>query len=485
MTIAQRLAVNAVALAAGRVVLVVTGVISVGLATRYLGVGAFGALATGTALLGVLGPLTDAGLVTIGAREMAKRPAEIDRLAGAIVAIGLALSLLAIAAGLAAALLVYRDDRLTQQAILLLLISVPAAAPVGAANAYFLSQQRAYLGTFASIAGGVLTLAMLGLAIWLDWGFAGIVLAYVANGLGYGACLLALSLGRVNLRPVIDPDLWRTLLRWALPVGGALFVHTLYMRIDLLMLSLLGSTEDVSFYGLTYRVVEALYALPYVVAITLMPELARLAEHPRRVDELMQKAFVVMQLVATPLLVLFLAFADEVVDVVAGPGFGGAATILRIVIVAVFFSYLSAVFLQVLIALNRQVRLFQLWSAVLAINVALNLALIPPFGAVGAAGALVVSDVLALAAGMVLYRRLGAVPRARGAGRLILAAAAMAAVAFAASRLPWAAPAVLALGGALSSAVYVGALYALRAVPSEVHVGVVRPVLDRLGRRGR
>ena len=108
MTIAERLAVNAMVLTAGRVVLVITGVISVGLATRYLGVSAFGALATGTALLGALGPLTDAGLVTIGAREMAKRPAEIDRLAGAIVAIGLALSLLALGVGMAAAFLLDR-----------------------------------------------------------------------------------------------------------------------------------------------------------------------------------------------------------------------------------------------------------------------------------------------------------------------------------------------------------------------------------------
>lgn len=482
-SIGQRVAVNAAALAAGRVVLIVTGVVSVGLATRYLGVSTFGALATGTALLGVLGPLTDAGLVTVGAREMAKRPGEIDRLAGTIVAISLILSLVAVAIGLGAAFLVYGHNEDTQQAILLLMISVPAAAPVGAANAYFLSQQKSYLATLASVVGSLFTVALLVLAIWLDWGFAGIVLAYVANSLGYGACLVALSLGRVSLRPVIDPEIWRPLVRWALPVGSAFFVHTLYFRIDLLMLSPLGTAQDVGFYGLVFRIVDALYALPYVVAITLMPELARLADHRRRVDELMQKAFVVMALVAAPLLVLFLAFADQVVNAVAGPDFAGAAQILRIVMVAVFFSYLCAVFLQALIALNRQVRLLQLWLLVLAANVVLNLVLIPPFGAVGAASALVVTDALALAVAMALYRTLGSVPRPRGAGRLLLAAAAMAAVGFAASRLPWADPAVLALGGALSCAVYAAALYALRAMPEEVHAGLVMPVVNRLSRR--
>lgn len=484
VSITQRVAVNAVALTAGRIVLAVTGVASVALATRYLGVSSFGALATGTAVITVLGPLTDAGLVTVGAREMARRPDETDALAGTIVAIGLALSLLAMGVGVGAAFLVYGGDSLTREAILLLLIGVPAAAPVGAANAYFLSQQKAYLAVLASAVGGLLTVALLGLGVWLDWGFRGVVLAYVANGVGYGACLVALSIGRVRLRPLLDPKLWRTLVRWALPVGGVIFVHTLYARIDLILLSLLSTSANVGLYGVAYRIVDALYALPYTVAITLMPELARLTAHRWRVDELMQKAFVIMELAAIPLLVLFLVFADQVVRVVAGPGFHEAASVLRIVMVAVFFSYLSAVFFQALIALDRQVRLLQLWGLVLTVNVILNLALIPPLGAEGAGLALIVTDALALAVAMFLYGQHGSVPRPQATTKLVLAATAMGAVGFATSQIPWSAPLVLALGGMLSCAVYVAALYAVRAVPPEVHVTLVMPVVRRL-RRGR
>ena len=58
--------------------------VSVGITTRYLGLQAYGSLTAATAFVVLLAPLLDIGMSTIGARELAKRPAETERLLGLI-----------------------------------------------------------------------------------------------------------------------------------------------------------------------------------------------------------------------------------------------------------------------------------------------------------------------------------------------------------------------------------------------------------------
>lgn len=489
MRLAQKVAVNASALAAGRMAAAAMGIVSVGFSTRYLGLEDYGALATAIAFAAILNTLTDAGIWNIGAREMAKRPEARQEIVAALIAVGLGLSVAAAGVGVATALLIYggSGDELVRRAVLMLLITVPLAAPYGAITAFFIARQQPYMGMAASVSGSIVTLLLVVLATTLDWGFTGVVLAYVVAAVAQVAVMALLAVGKLRLWSFPDLALSRQLFVWALPLGGAMVVHSLYWRIDLIILSLLSSDAEVGLYGLAYRVVDALVVIPGFVTISLLPEFARLAEKRERFRQTMEKALSVMQVGAFAVLVLFAAFAREFTQIVGGDDFTGAEGVLQVLMVGVALTYLTSVFAEAFVAFNRQKRLLVLSLVLLPVNVVLNLALIPAAGALGAALAFALTEALHLALLVMLYRGFATIPRPRQTAKVAVAAACMAAVALL-KLLPFfaglSAPVVLAAGGALSLSIYVAVLYRLGAMPPEIHLNLVVPLWSRL-RPGR
>ena len=168
MSLVRKVAVNAVAAATGRVLLVMTGVVSVGIATRYLGLEAYGALTTATAFVTALAPLNDIGVSAIAARELAKHPEEKDRLIGSVLTLALGMSLVTTAVGVGAVHLLYpgADNETVRNAVMImLLIALPTSALSAPASAYLIATQRAWTAMAAGVGGSLLTLLLLVLTV--------------------------------------------------------------------------------------------------------------------------------------------------------------------------------------------------------------------------------------------------------------------------------------------------------------------------------
>lgn len=485
-TLGQKVALNATALALGRVLQTAIGVIAVGASARYLGLAEFGALVTATAYSAVLGALSEVGLFTIGVRELAKRPDESKRIIGSLLTLSFVISLMGLALGLLVMLMIYGGDensRVREGITVLLLMSWPLTAPATVVGCYFTAQQKAYLGIIASVVGSVISIALLVTVILAGGGFLGIVVAYGAASMGYGATMLVLSIGRVRLRPSLDlPHAWQ-LLRWALPLGAATFLLGIYWKIDIILLSRLGTSSDVALYGVAYKIIDAVLVLPGYVMVTLLPEFARLADQREALARIMQKAIGVMQVAGTPILVLCIVFADEIVRTIGGGDYGESAALLRILMAGVALAYLATVLGQGIVALNLQNRLLYVSVGVLAVNVASCVALIPLLGPRGAAIAYVAAEAVGLVVLLAIYGKFATPPRLERLPAFLVAAGAMAAAAGLVKLLPFVAsnaPLVLALGGLVGMCVYVGCLYALKAMPREIHTTLVLPIWTRL-----
>jgi O-antigen/teichoic acid export membrane protein len=486
MTLARKVMQNASMFAVGRVLGTAMGIVSVGVTTRYLGLEGYGALAVALAFLGIVTVVSEVGIWSIGTREIARRPAESQRVVSALLTIGIGLCVVAMLAAAATVIAIYggEDHELTRRAAFLLILSIPFLAPAGALNAYFLGRQQVYQGTVASLVGGVVILGGVTAAAALDLGFTGAVIPYALNGPVQALIVGVFPRGGVRLRPSSDLALCKQILGWALPLGGATVIHTLYWRLDLILLSLLASKTEVGLYGFTYRIVDALTVLPGLVTVTLMPEFARLAQHRDRFTEILEKALAVMQVGAAAVLVIFVAFAGEIVELVGGSSFSRADGVLQLLTVGVALTYLGAIFSQAFIAMNRQGKLLLLTLVMLSANLALNLLLIPLWGAEGAAVAFGLTEAVHLTMILVLYRGFASLPRPRSVLRVLAAAT----LAMGAAELVRLSPladvggtiAVLAAGGAAAMATFVGSLYALRAMPSEIHDHVILPVWTRL-----
>ena len=478
LNLSQKLALNTALLVGGRLAVSLSGLVGTIVATRYLGVYRFGELQTAVTFAALFAVLTDAGVWTIAAREVAQRPEDEQRILSTAAAIGVVLGLGTAALMLIGTFALYpgADRHFVRIGILLLALPVLLTSPLGTSSTWLVARQSAVPGALAGLAAGTGFLIALTVVIQADLGFTGIVVAYLVSAL-LNAFVPILYVGRqISLRPRWDAELGAKLIRRAIPQGFVVAITAIYFRVDVVLISVLSNDREVALYGVSFRVLEFLLLVPVMMSITIFPELARAAAGSERLRRLMQGMFSAVLVVAVPMLCIGVGFAPEIVRIAGGREFDDGEDVLRLLIVAVAFSFEAGVFFSALVALDEQGRLARRMLVVLTFNVALNAVFVGRFGAAGASVALVLSEIASLALAWQLFEETGQRIRPQRLGRLALAGVACAAVA-GVFRLCTSVPAghpiiVVVTGTAACLVVFAAAVVALRALPEEVLDGV-------------
>ena len=182
-------------------------------------------------------------------------------------------------------------------------------------------------------------------------------------------------------------------------------LYTVYYQADVVMLGILAGLEPAGLYKAAFVFVAAAYLLPSVFFQKfLLPRIFQWWEEtvaPRSAFRLCLAGAGAFGLTAC---VGFLLLADILIHLVYGPDYAPAAVALRALAVAVLCHVLAMAFGAFLVTpggIKRKVRV-QVVTAVL--NIALNLALIPAYGMMGAVVATIASEAL-LAVGYALMLR--------------------------------------------------------------------------------
>jgi O-antigen/teichoic acid export membrane protein len=224
-----------------------------------------------------------------------------------------------------------------------------------------------------------------------------------AMGLGYAAAAVAaFVLVRSRLRiPIVLTGTVRkvpSFLRTALPIAATGGITIVYERLDLLMVSKLDSTSAAAIYGVVLTALAISAIVPGVIAPAFFPLLAAgLKDAPEQARESFFLLWRVFLLLSVPV-ALFLVFgSDDLVTTVLGDRYESAGTPLAIFGGCIVLGFLNYLLWYALLAAYRERRRLLILVASLAVNVGLNVLLIPPYGPTGAAVALVVSDFLIVA----------------------------------------------------------------------------------------
>ena len=150
--VARTVARNTAVQLAGKAVVMLVGLASVAVTTRYLGASGYGKLALAFAFVQTFGLLADAGLLTVVVREISRVPERTDELVGSVLALRLALSLAVVPlAALASLALPY--DRDVRVAILIAGGSLVLGLANGALVAVFQARLRMGRAALADVAG--------------------------------------------------------------------------------------------------------------------------------------------------------------------------------------------------------------------------------------------------------------------------------------------------------------------------------------------
>lgn len=380
-------------------------------AARSLSQGDYGDLSFGLAVGLMLAQVADFGLQLFVQRELARlaipaastRPFFSDeRAASRLVGGGLVIKGFLSAAALLTIGVVVMLEPVGNKGALIL---VGLSAVLGTALEYFSYCFRA-LGRLRKEALAILlaraTSLLLGVAALVAG--AGVLGIAVAVNL---AMLLAIVylFGSLHqyIRPAWKPDwaYWKRVLGQPTAIGIGMVFSTISFRVDNLLLPPLTSREAVGAYNVAYKLFEPSQMLPGVLLAATFPLMARSAAEWRQQRQgifrglLGQNLAVLLALSVGVTAGLYL-LAAPVIHVLYGGTYQASIPVLQILAFAAVPMFTNYLLTHALIALDRP-RLYALATLCgLAVNLAINLVLIPRLGIEGAAWATVLTEFVLL-----------------------------------------------------------------------------------------
>lgn len=178
-----------------------------------------------------------------------------------------------------------------------------------------------------------------------------------------------------------DLSLLKTMLRYAVKFYISIMAGFVIFRADLLIVNYFRGTGQAGVYAVASQVSFLLLMLPGVIATLLFP---RVASQP---DPRAEFAVQVTRNASLMMLMICLAAAagSFALPLIYGPGFAEATTQLLILLPGVYLVGLESVLVQHFTGTDLPVAIPGFWIVTVLVNLALNFALVPAFGARAAA----------------------------------------------------------------------------------------------------
>jgi O-antigen/teichoic acid export membrane protein len=420
MSFAKEVTLNTLASSAGRVIGSVFAIISVGFLTRALGREGFGEYSTVVAYLATFQLIADLGLYTLLTREISQKPTHERELVSYFFTLRLTVAVLVLAVG----------------AGLVFFFPYSSAVKWGAvyaASAFvFLSLTQVVMGVFqkhlqtykaaiAEVAGRAVQLAFVAAFFFSGGGLFHFLTALIAASFVIFAINLVFVWRLVRFRLAVSFPRWRAILKTTFPIAVSLVFTLLYFRIDILLLSILKTPDDVGIYSAAYRVLEALIFFPAAFIGVVFPRIAKYAkESPQKLSQLLSLLTDLMTVAVLPAVVGGTLLASTIVSMIGGEDFLISAATLRVLFLAIGIIFYGTLLGNSVVALGLQKKAMWAYAAGFVFNIAANLAVIPRYSYIGAAWTTVATELLVTAyLAFIVYR---AVPFHASASVIIKAA---------------------------------------------------------------
>lgn len=387
------------------------------LVTRYLGPDRYGTLSYAISFAAIIQVVAKLGLDAPLVRDLVKADANtvavLSTALGLKLLAGLLTTLLTIGLGLTLI-----PDQEAQAIVAISALGTTLMA-FEVATFWFQAQQHARAMTLIRITILLLLTAVkVGLLINRAPLYAFAWLMMAETSLPIIALYVALMVMRPDLRRYRwHADLARAYLRegWPVLISNAMVV--LYLRVDQVMIGLLSSSTQVGYYAAAVRFSEIWGVVPTSIAWAAFPALVRARTHSEALfAQRVQRLYDGMVLGALVVALVMTAAAVPLIHMLLGPAFAPAAPILMVHVWSSIFVFLELVRGKVLITW-RLTGAYSLSTVLgVAVNIALNVLLIPLYGGMGAAIATLV------AYGMVTLGASLIIPALRPEGRRIMLA---------------------------------------------------------------
>lgn len=453
----SRAVANTTLVLGARVVSRLVALVTVIVLARHLGADAYGRYTTLVAYSALVSVVADLGISPLYTREAARSP---DRLPDYLATLLSGKVVLAVLSSviLTVALAETGLGGLIVPGAALLVLTTYASLLRNTFYALGRLQFEAIaiLGEMVIQAGLILAGAQMGAGVtFFVWAYAA---SYGFTCLYCAIVIPAFGMGRVGLG--LDWSLLGSWLRLAFPFALGAFLTNLYFKADVPILQHFRPFREVGWYQFAYKPFEALQFVPLAVQSTVYPLLAvYFRDRSPWLDVAYERFFKILVVMGWPLTVGTFVLARPVGRVFQL--YPQSIPSLRILALAIVFLFVNSAFTAMLYAIDRQDLFAWATGIAVAVNVGLNLALIPLYGYLAASAITVVTEAAFSMAGWLFVARVVRLPWFRLSWRAVLAGLVMAWVLLPVSNR------AIYLSAPLGAVVYLIALFVFRAVSRE------------------
>lgn len=395
MNTIQRIAKNTLFLASSNIIGFVFSFFFLVYTTRYLGSEKYGLLSFAIAFASITIFLADIGISSVIVRDVARDRAKTAIYVGnsILIKVILAAFTLLSTAGIGFALGYPFSTMKIVLVILLSLIIVSFSGIISSVVSAYEIMEYISIGTIIYNLI-MLALALLAIGSGVDvYGFAYVYLLSSFVSLGYFALVARRKLPRP--RWDIDLNLWKYMIKEALPFGLSSVFVRVYYYVDTVMISLLilNPNEVMGWYNAAYRMVIILSFIPVTFLGSIYPIMSKFyVSSDKYLGFMYERSFKYLMTLAIPIGVGTTFLGKDLISLVYGPAFAPSAIALQILIWSEALIFINSAFGYLFNSINRQMVVAKQTMIAAGLNILLNLVLIPQYSYVGASSATVATQ---------------------------------------------------------------------------------------------
>jgi O-antigen/teichoic acid export membrane protein len=370
-------------------------------AARFLGIGGFGQWSLIFLLVGFFGLIADFGVDRLTVRDVARnldraRKYLMNTLAFKCLVLIPSTCLLLVAIrfldypdtsfGLFLVQFFAHPDEtqiLFQLALLLLYIGVWTSPFSSIIQAY----EQIYILSFIDIFQGMISSVLGVILLYLGFGIKTLLILYIGIGLVRLIVLIFVARGIVgSIWHPVELHFMRYLIKAAFPFAILGIVAVIHWKVDYFMISKMLGEEELGLYAAAYKVFENIVLIGVTFNAALYPSISALyaesREKLRGVYAKIQKYFIVVSL---PVAILGYAFAEEIILFLYGNQYGASVNVMKVLSLG-FTVFFFTIPMRLIINNSEFIMKIMPFSVfTTALNIILNLIMIPRFGIIGAA----------------------------------------------------------------------------------------------------
>jgi len=363
------------------------------LVARHFGPQLYGEFSYAIAVVMIISPLAMLALDEISIRRMVQDPSNRDEVLGTSFILMVCGGVAAFGLAIAAIFLVRPDDRLVQWLVGILAAGAIVQAFI-AIEFWFESQMQWKFTVYAKTSAFLLlSIVKIGLVLlhaplvafaWAGLaeaalGSAGLLIVYRERGYTIKSWRFSRTMARALLR-----DSW--------PLVFSALLMMVYLRIDQVMLGNMVGSKELGNYSVAVQISEMWYFIPMVITSAFFPAFVKVETSSEELFYLhMQKLYNLMVFFAYMVALPLSFFSKDVIRVLFSSAYMEAGPLLSVLVWTGVFTSLGAARNVLIIAKNwTRVNLVSI-ALGSAMNIGLNIFLIPKYGAMGAVVATFVS----------------------------------------------------------------------------------------------